>query len=115
MCRAKVLGPDARGRQAWSQGDTRCISRHGPRAMPKVAMADTSECVAEWSRLIAERGQRLVVGAKPKAVRQSRGLYNVIIQRVWPGIGPEGNAGDSWHTELVCVSVEARSQGGQGW
>ena len=59
-------------------------------AMPKVAMADTSECVAERSQLMVERGQRLVAGAKPNAVRQSRGLYDVIIQRVWPGIGPEG-------------------------
>ena len=61
-----------------------------PRAMPKVAVADTSECVAERSRSMAERGQRLAAGAKPKAARQSRGLYDVIIQRVWPGIGPEG-------------------------
>ena len=52
-------------------------------AMPKVAVADTSECVAE-------RGQRLVAGARPKAARQSRGLYDVIIQCVWPGIGPKG-------------------------
>ena len=60
-----------------------------PMAMPKVAVADTSECVAEWSRLMAERGQRLVAGVKPKATRQSGGLYDVVIQRVWPGIGPE--------------------------
>ena len=59
-------------------------------AMPRVAMADTSECVAEQSQLMAERGQRLAAGVKPKAARQSRGLYDVIIQRVWPGIGPEG-------------------------
>ena len=59
-------------------------------AMPKVAVADTSECVAERSRLMAERGQRLAAGAGPKAARQSRGLYDVVIQRVWPGIGPEG-------------------------
>ena len=26
-----------------------------------------------------------------------------------------GNAGDSWHTEPVHVSVEVQSQGGQGW
>ena len=54
-----------------------------PRAMPKVAVADTSECVAERSQLMAEQGQRL-------AARQSGGLYDVVIQRVWPGIGPEG-------------------------
>ena len=54
--------------------------------MPKVAVADTSECVAERSRLMAEQGQRLAAGAKPKAARQSRGLYDVIIQCVWPGI-----------------------------
>ena len=59
-------------------------------AMPKVAVADTSECVAERSRSMVERGQRLAAGAKPKAVRQSGGLYDVVIQRVWPGIGPEG-------------------------
>ena len=29
-------------------------------------------------------------------------------------VGPEGNAGDSWHTEPVRISVEAWSQGGQG-
>ena len=58
-------------------------------AMPKMAVADTSECVAERSRLMAERGQRLAAVAKPKAVRQSEGLYDVVIQRVWPGIGPE--------------------------
>ena len=60
------------------------------RAMPKVAVADTSECVAERSWLMAERGQRLAAGAKPKAARQSRGLYDIVIQRVWPGIGPKG-------------------------
>ena len=60
------------------------------RAMPKVAVADTSECVAERSRSMAERGQRLAAGAKPKAARQSGGLYNVVIQRVWPEIGPKG-------------------------
>ena len=83
--------------------------------MPRVAVANTSECVAERSRLMAERGQRLAAGAKPKAARQSGGLYDVVIQRVWPGIGPEGNAGDSWHTKLVRVNVEAQSQDGQGW
>ena len=62
----------------------------GPRAMPKVAVADTSECVAGRSRLMAEQGQRLAVVAKPKAARQSGGLYDVVIQRVWPVIGPEG-------------------------
>ena len=56
----------------------------------------------------------MAAGAKPKAARQSEGLYDVIIQRVWPGIGPEGNAGDSWHTKPVRVSVDAQSQGGQG-
>ena len=30
MCRAKGMGPDARGQQAWSQGNARCIGRHGP-------------------------------------------------------------------------------------
>ena len=52
-------------------------------AMPKVAVANTNECVAE-------RGQRSAAVAKPKAARQSRGLYDVVIQRVWPGTGPEG-------------------------
>ena len=61
-----------------------------PRAMPKVAVANTSECVAEQSRLMAEQGQRLAVGAEPKAARQSRGLYDVVIQRVWPETRPEG-------------------------
>ena len=61
-----------------------------PRAMPKVAVADTSECVAERSQLMVEQGQRLVAVAKPKAARQSRGLYDVVIQCVWPEIGPEG-------------------------
>ena len=51
--------------------------------MPKVAVANTSECVAE-------RGQRLVAGARPKAARQSGSLYDIVIQRVWPGIGPKG-------------------------
>ena len=60
------------------------------RAMPKVAVADTSKCVAEWSQLMVEQGQRLAVVVKPKVARQSRGLYDVIIQHVWPGIGPEG-------------------------
>ena len=83
--------------------------------MPKVAVVSTSECVAERSQLMAERGQRLAAGAKPKAVRQSGGLYDVIIQCVWPGIGPEGNASDSWHMEPVHISVEAWGQGGQGW
>ena len=59
-------------------------------AMPKVAVADTSECVAEWSRLMAERGQRLAAGAKPKAAKQSGGCmmssYNVYGLKV----GPEG-------------------------
>ena len=71
--------------------------KHGAGVMPDVlvgmdrgAMANTSECVAERSQLMAERGQRLVAGAKPKAVRQSGGLYDVVIQCVWPGIGPEG-------------------------
>ena len=50
-------------------------------AMPKVAMANTSECVAERSRLMVEQGQRLAAG-------QSGGLYDIVIQRVWPGIGP---------------------------
>ena len=59
-------------------------------AMPKVAVADTNECVVERSRLMAEQGQGLAAGAKPKAARQSKGLYDVVIQRVWPGIGPEG-------------------------
>ena len=53
-------------------------------AMPKVAVANTSECVAERSWLMAEQGQRLAAGVKPKAARQSRGLYDVVIQRVWP-------------------------------
>ena len=59
-------------------------------AMPKVAVANTSECVAERSRLMVEQGQRLAAGAKPKAARQSGGLYNVVIQLVWPKVGPEG-------------------------
>ena len=53
-------------------------------------MAGTSECAAERSWLIVEQGQRLAAGAKPKAARQSRGLYDVVIQRVWPKVGPEG-------------------------
>ena len=110
----KVLGPDARGRQAWSWGDARCIGRHGPRAMPKVAVANTSECVAERSRLMAERGQRLAVGVKPKAARQSKGLYDVVIQRVWPGIGPEGMPVIVALYKAGAQGVEARSQGGQG-
>ena len=69
-------------------------------AMPKVAVANTSECVAERSRLMAERGQRLVAGAKPKAARQSGGLYDIVIQRVWPGIGPKGM--------LVIVGIRSR-------
>ena len=36
------------------------------------------------------KGQRLAAGAKPKAARQSRSLYDVVIQRVWPGTGPKG-------------------------
>ena len=48
--------------------------------MPKVAVANTSECVAERSQLMAERGQRLAAVAKPKAARQSGGLYDVVIQ-----------------------------------
>ena len=32
----------------------------------------------------------MAAGAKPKAARQSKGLYDVVIQRVWPGTGPEG-------------------------
>ena len=84
-------------------------------AMPKVAVADTSECVAEGSQLMAERSQRLAAGVKPKAARQSGDLYDVVIQCVWPGIGPEGNAGDSWHTKPVRTSVEAQSQDGQCW
>ena len=59
-------------------------------AMPRVAVANTSECVAERSQLMVERGQRSAAGAKPKAARQSRGLYDVVIQRVWPRVGPEG-------------------------
>ena len=51
---------------------------------------DTSECVAERSWLMVEQGQRLAAGAKPKAARQSRGLYNVVIQCVWPKVGPKG-------------------------
>ena len=78
------MGPDARGWQAWSRGDARYVGRHGPRAMPRVAVANTSECVAEQSQLMAEQGQRLAAGAKPKAARQSGGLYDVVIQRVWP-------------------------------
>ena len=78
------MGPNAIEWQAWSWGNARCISRYGPRAMPQVAMADTSECVAEWSQLMVEQGQRLAAGGKPKAARQSRGLYDVVIQRVWP-------------------------------
>ena len=69
-------------------------------AMPKVAVANTSECVAEWSQLMAEQGQRLVAGAKPKAARQSGGLYDVVIQRVWPGTGTEGM--------LVIVGIRSR-------
>ena len=85
MCRAKVLGPYTRGWQAWSWGDARCIGRHGPRAIPRVAVVNTSECVAERSWLMAEQSQRLAVGAKPKAAGQSGGLYDIIIQCVWPG------------------------------
>ena len=69
-------------------------------AMPKVVVANTSECVAERSRLMGERGQRLAAVAKPKAARQSRGLYGVIIQCVWPRIGPEGM--------LVIVGIRSR-------
>ena len=58
-------------------------------AMPRVAVANTSECVAEWSRLMAEQGQRLVAVAKPKAARQS-GCMMSSYKCVWPGIGPEG-------------------------
>ena len=84
-------------------------------AMPKVAMADTSECVAERSRLMAERGQRLVAVAKPKAARQSGGLYDVVIQSCMARDRARGNAGDSWHTKLVRINARVRSQGGQGW
>ena len=59
-------------------------------AVPKVAMADTNECAAERSQLMAEQAQRLAAGAMPKAARQSRSLYDVVIQHVWPGTGPEG-------------------------
>ena len=31
----KVLGPDARGQQAWSQGDAKYISRYGLRGNAK--------------------------------------------------------------------------------
>ena len=85
----KVLGPDARGWQAWSRGDARYIGRHGLRAMPRVAVANTSECVAEQSWLMAEQSQRLAVVAKPKAARQS-GCMMSLYKRVWPVIGPEG-------------------------
>ena len=70
-------------------------------AMPAVAMANTSECVAERSQLMAEQGQRLVAVAKPKAARQSGSLYDVVIQRIWPGIGPEGM--------LVIVGIQSQS------
>ena len=90
MCRAKGMRPDAIRWQAWSWGDARYIGRHGPRAMPEVVMANTNECVAEWSWLMVERSQRLAAGVKPKAARQSGGLYNIVIQRVWPKVGPEG-------------------------
>ena len=53
-------------------------------AMPEVAVASTSECAAERSQLMAERGQRLAAVAKPEAARQSKDLYDVVIQRVWP-------------------------------
>ena len=39
---------------------------------------------------MAERGQRLAAGAKPKGSKAKRGLYDVVIQHVWPGTGPEG-------------------------
>ena len=119
MCRAKVLGPDARGRQAWSRGDARCIGRHGLKAMPKMAIVGTSECAAEQSRLMAERGQRLAVVAKPKAAGQSRGLYDVIIQVCMALDRARGNASDSWHTKPECVgdSAEPRlwNKAGGGW
>ena len=40
-----------------------------------------------------------MAGVKPKAVRQSGGLYDVVIQCVWPEIGPEGM--------LVIVSIQS--------
>ena len=51
--------------------------------MPKVAMANTSECVAERSQGGGARPKVAMV-AKPKAAGQSGSLYDVIIQHVWP-------------------------------
>ena len=69
----------------YGAGVTPCVSVGMDRgAMPKAAVAGTNECAVEWSWLMVEQGQRLVAGAKPKAARQSGGLYDVVIQRVWP-------------------------------
>ena len=59
-------------------------------------------------------GVRPKVGSSCEA-KGSRGLYDVVIQACMALDGARGNASDSWHTELVRVSVEAWSQDGQGW
>ena len=58
MCGAKGIRPDAIRQQAWSWGDARYIGRHGPRAMPKVAMAGT--------RRLCSRAELVDGGARPK-------------------------------------------------
>ena len=81
MYKAKGMGPDAIRRQAWSWGDARYISRHGPRGNAKGGNGRHKGVVWQSGAIMVEQGQRW---KRVQCQRQrGKGCMMLSYKRVW--------------------------------